>query len=177
MASTDAEIAMENPLEPLAPYFFQVAYVIPNLEESKRWFGQVYGINKFRDVLLELRPPDFLYNGRRSEARLAIALADFNGIQLELIEPLGEDTLWSDFLKINGPGLQHVAFLVPDYDRVVERFRSEGLTPAVEGRSPTSSRRTIKFCYFDCHHVGASYVEIVWAADEQTRTYIRNMAK
>lgn len=46
--------------------------------------------------------------------------------KLELIEPLGPDTPVGRFLQKRGPGLHHIAYAVPDVDRVLEDLAAAG---------------------------------------------------
>lgn len=46
--------------------------------------------------------------------------------KLELIEPLGPDTPVGRFLEKRGPGLHHIAYAVPDVDRVLEELEAAG---------------------------------------------------
>ncbi|MEK9500572.1 methylmalonyl-CoA epimerase [Gaopeijia maritima] len=50
----------------------------------------------------------------------------FIGHQLELIEPLEEDSGVGRFLARNGPGLHHIAFTSADLEADLERLAAEG---------------------------------------------------
>ena len=61
---------------------------------------------------------------------------------LELIQPVSE-SLWSQFLKEHGEGIQHIAFGVSNYDEVVSRFLEHGY-PMVT----SASYKGLRWCYF-----------------------------
>ena len=47
--------------------------------------------------------------------------------ELELLEPLREDTPVGKFIARRGPGLHHIAVAVPDIDKAIADARAQGL--------------------------------------------------
>lgn len=54
----------------------------------------------------------------------------FENISLELIEPAGRDSPISKFLSKKGEGLHHIAFLVPDVQKIFLKSKKKGLLVA-----------------------------------------------
>ena len=148
----------------LAPYFYQVAYVIPDIAKAQDWAKRMFGVKHFGVMEAALKEPDFtfLYRGRPAEASIVIALGDMRGTELELIQPLSPGSFWSDHLQTHGPGLHHICFMVPEFEPVMKHFRANGMEPIIHGATRTGPLN-VEFAYFDCRSDGASYVEIIWA--------------
>ena len=163
-------------LDGLAPYFYQVAYVIPDLNQAQDWCQCVFGVKHFGTMQAELgSSPDapFYYRGKPAQASIRIALGDMNGIELELIEPLSEGSLWAEHLKTRGSGLHHICFMVPEFEPAIQHFRSNGFEPVIQGSNKNGGLH-VEFAYFDCRTEGASYIELIWA-NENGRAFMREL--
>lgn len=57
---------------------------------------------------------------------VTVAMIAVHGSRVELLEPLGPDTVIGRFLAKRGPGLHHVAFRVPDLAAAVEQLKASG---------------------------------------------------
>ncbi len=167
---------MSAVLEGLAPYFYQVAYVIPDLEKAMKWYKRVFGVKHFGILEAEMgSTPEapFFYRGRPARASITLALGDLNGTEIELIQPRSPDSLWAEHLKTAGPGLHHICFMVPEFEPAVAEFRNNGYEPAIQG-SNRNGELQVEFAYFDCRAQGASYVELIWA-NEVGRAFMRGL--
>lgn len=69
-----------------------------------------------------------LYREGVSKANIYQSLYDFQNIQIELIQPLGEEqSVWKEFLEKEGEGLHHIAFFVRGTDDVIRQCESDGM--------------------------------------------------
>ena len=64
---------------------------------------------------------------RASNDELRAAFLRAGEAEVELLQPLGEDTPVGKFLARRGPGLHHIAIAVPDIDRAIADARADGL--------------------------------------------------
>ena len=113
----------------------QVAIVCRDVEAtSKRWAA-----------LLGVKPPQIhitkpgsevklMYRGRPSNGRAKLAFINLGQVNLELIEPLGGDTAWKEFLDTHGEGVHHIAFQVEDPARTVKAVSEAGMPVVHQGR-------------------------------------------
>ena len=60
------------------------------------------------------------------KARVAFLTTRAGDAQIELVEPLGEDSPVQRFLQETGGGLHHVCYEVPDLEQELAAFRSRG---------------------------------------------------
>jgi methylmalonyl-CoA epimerase len=61
-----------------------------------------------------------------SHEGVTVAMLPLEGSRIELLEPIGEDSVIGRFLKKRGPGLHHVAFRIPDLAAAIERLKAAG---------------------------------------------------
>ncbi|HEY2106239.1 MAG TPA: VOC family protein [Candidatus Binataceae bacterium] len=162
-------------LEGLAPYFYQVAYVIPNMAIAQEWYRRVFGVKHFGTMEAEMGTPQapFFYQGQPAQASITLALGDMNGTEIELIEPRSAGSLWAEHLRTAGPGLHHVCFMVPEFEQAMSLFKANGFDPVIQGSNRNGGLH-VEFAYFDCRAQGASYVELIWA-NEVGRAFMREL--
>ncbi|MFN7993568.1 MAG: VOC family protein [Bryobacteraceae bacterium] len=113
----------------------QVAIVCRDIEAtSKRW-AAVLGVDPPR--ISTTKPGHevkVMYRGHPSEGRAKLAFISLGQVTLELIQPIGGDTSWKQFLDSNGEGVQHIAFEVADLNRTIKGFGESGMPVLHQGR-------------------------------------------
>ena len=93
-----------------------VGIAVKSAEEAAARFGALLGLEKgARYELPEL-----------GVTALFLPVADSN---LELLEPIGEDSTVAKFLEERGEGLHHVCFEVDDIEASREKVAGAGLSP------------------------------------------------
>ena len=58
--------------------------------------------------------------------RLNAAHAKLGSVEFELLQPLEEGALLSEFLETKGEGLHHIAFKVSNWDEMVSKLQKQG---------------------------------------------------
>jgi catechol 2,3-dioxygenase-like lactoylglutathione lyase family enzyme len=147
---------------PLASYFLQVAYIVNDVAAARQWTESVLGceVATARDMVqgpawnLKFRgkpaPNDF-------SLKIVIGKLGAGGEgQIELLEPQRNDNVLAEFLDDHGPGLNHIAFAVPDYDAHTVALRSTGVPPLKEIHLPGTAHSS----YFDCSRDELSTIEV-----------------
>lgn len=156
----------------LAPHFFQVAYVVRDIEASEAWFQQMMGVPVFTRLPNITLGDNCLYRGKPADSSMHLSLGYLKDIQLELIEPVQGDSLYTEFLDQKGPGLHHIAFLVPDFDATISDLQAKGLDLILKGALTPGN----EFAYFDCEGPGYSVLEIL-GFDEGTRAFMDQLRR
>ena len=64
---------------------------------------------------------------RASTDELTAAFLQAGDAEVELLQPLRDDSPVGKFLANRGPGLHHIAVAVPDIDKAIAEARAEGL--------------------------------------------------
>ena len=150
---------MASALTDLAPHFFQVAYVVPNLEEAEAWFGRTFGVSYFERMEGVAMGEGCRHRGGPSDGVLDISLGFFGVTQVELVKPAGGTSIHSEFQDAGGTGLHHIAFVVPDFAATTARLTEELGEPAADGVIAGGMR--VDFAYYECNSAAASTIEIL----------------
>lgn len=130
-------VALQAPAEidPGMQNIVQVAIVCRDVEAtSKRW-AALLGVNP--PAIHTTRPGGevkMTFHGRPATGQAKIAFFRIGQLGLEIMEPLGPDTSWREYLDKNGEGVQHIAFRVQDLEGTVKRVAGMGMPVSHQGR-------------------------------------------
>ncbi len=121
--------------KPMFTKVMQIGLVVKDCDASvKRWV-QEYGIGPWE--IHELNPKNvrqMVVRGKNQEYAMRLATTDIGSVQIELIEPKDDKSVYAEFLREHGEGLHHLAFGVGDYKRVMELYKKKG-EPILQGGS------------------------------------------
>jgi hypothetical protein len=131
--------AMTDDMIPVRPEFrdlVQIGVVISDLDASIRVLSEVFGIGPFRTIDW---PPagrtdmERFYHGGPADFTARMAWTELGPIELELIEPLEGESIWSDFLEEHGEGIHHIRFNVSDLEGVIRYLTAQGIAVTQQG--------------------------------------------
>lgn len=110
--------------------FVQIAWVVKDIEATKRFFEATMGINGFSNIATS-RAKDYAstYYGKPSDAENLVSMAYSGGSFIELIQPLSGNSVFMDYLHKNpAGGVQHVAYSTPvaNLDKVIAGYAVNG---------------------------------------------------
>lgn len=112
----------------------QVAIVVKDLNESLKIFNDEYGIGPWEIYKIDKKTTkEMKRNGKDKEFEYIVAMHKMGNIELELVQPIDENSLYYEFLKKHGPGLHHIGFKIVDFDKVSEFFNKKGIIPHQSG--------------------------------------------
>ena len=136
----------------------QVGIVVRNLEESMRHYQDVLGIGPWQVLDIDSTMlADMSYRGRPTQHRFRIALTKVGPIQLELLQPVDGDTIYSDFLKEHGEGMHHLGHVrVENLDEAVQTFERYGFACVQSGRFGSGG-----YAYIDMSMTLGTIIELV----------------
>ncbi len=105
----------------------QIAFVVRDLDAAVGTYSKVYGIGPWKISEISSNTVEDLYkHDSRTDFSYRVAMCDIGDLEWELVQPLDDGSIYSDFLKEKGPGLHHVAFATDDYDKAGDAMRSGG---------------------------------------------------
>lgn len=96
---------------PDAPRIAHVGIAVTSIRDALAFYRDVLGLEP---------------NHSASSDGAAIVSLPFGGPQVELLEPLSEESPIARFLARRGPGIHHVCYEVPDLDRALAAARQHG---------------------------------------------------
>lgn len=139
---------VENNLIPMDVNVDQIGIVVRDLHSMAENLYRLLGIGPFRilEWPIDGIDPESTYHGEPENYRLLLGFARQGSTQIELIEPLEGQNIWSDFLDTNGPGLHHFRLVVSDFDNKVTELEKAGIKNIASG---TGAHIGSKWAYFD----------------------------
>jgi len=81
------------------------------------------------------------------------------GYEIELLEPMGEDTPVGKFINKKGPGIHHLALEVYNIEETLAKAKKNGLEPI--GEAPRSGADNTLVAFFHPKDTGGVLLEIV----------------
>ena len=135
----------------------QVGLVVSDLDKVMRALENMLGVKP--DRLAIVHPNSGKYRGQDADYQARIAWYGFANIELEFIQPLSGESIWSDHLKENNTALHHIRFNVKDYEAAVRGFANHGMPVYQSGKVALDPR--FKWAYFDSEPVLGFVAEIL----------------
>jgi methylmalonyl-CoA/ethylmalonyl-CoA epimerase len=101
---------------------------------------------------------DRIYQGRSADFTARMAFAELAPIEIELIQLLAGESVWTDYLVEHGPGLHQIRFDVPEMEPIVEHLAEHGIsvTQKASGIRPGTS-----WTNFDTERLVGFTVEVI----------------
>lgn len=139
---------------PNPPQFVQIGVVVESVDEAIEHYKKLLGLTRwhFKGVDSETEPDThFERSGRVVPTRAKIAWSRLGDIEIELIQPLDQTSIYAEFLKEKGTGLHHLMIGGADFKALDSRFQGNGVSSIMEGQhlghqlKLLDTRRTLGF--------------------------------
>lgn len=122
--------------EQLFRNLIQVGMVVSDLDKTLEAFQSLLGIGPFR--IAEYPPAGEEnclreYQGKPADFTAKFCFFHFGNIELEVIQPLSGDSIWSDFLREHGPGLHHLKFSMDRLEPARRQLEEHGFRCVQQG--------------------------------------------
>ena len=107
----------------------QIGIVVPNLEQSARILGELFGLGPFKFIEWPNRPGSkYWFRNHEESIKIRQGFVQAGDLELELIQPVeGEQNAYRQFLNEHGGGIHHVLFEVDDMDAVIAALKPKGV--------------------------------------------------
>jgi catechol 2,3-dioxygenase-like lactoylglutathione lyase family enzyme len=109
----------------------QVGFLVRDIEVTKRKFAEFLGVPVPENVSAgEYADTHTVYHGQPAK-EAANTMAFFHvgeNLQIELIEPGPGPSTWREFLDLNGEGVHHIAFDVPNMGQAIQSCKDFGMS-------------------------------------------------
>jgi len=112
----------------------QIGILVTNLEQAVElyWHTLHIGPWQFYTYQKPLLKRMSLY-GKPAEYSMRIALANFQSMRLELIQPLEGDSIYKDFIEQHGYGMHHIGIVVDEIHVAIKQAQSLGFNVIMDG--------------------------------------------
>jgi methylmalonyl-CoA/ethylmalonyl-CoA epimerase len=105
----------------------QIGLVVRDLDASVRRYWEMLRIGPWK-VYTYGPPlvPKMTYRGRDQSYQMRLAFTQVGNLQLELIQPLSGESIYTEHLERNGEGMHHVGVFVPSLDEAISEATRQG---------------------------------------------------
>lgn len=126
----------------------QIGIVVHDLRSVTEELTRLFGIGPFRIFEWPIEGVDAqaTYHGQPGNFRLLLAFVTVGKVQIEIVQPLEGQNIYSDFLRDHGPGLHHFRLSIPGFEKGVEAMIGAGIENIASG---TGVHVGSKWAYFD----------------------------
>ena len=139
------------------PPVSQVGIVVRDLDKTAAFYYSTFGIGPF-SIMPEVKFEGVILRGQSTNAKIKVAFAQSGSLQIELIQPLEGENIYTEFLRSKGEGLHHLGFQVDDFEGMLAKFKSRGIEPIF-----WLNMGFMAFAYLDTDRVGGIMVELLWS--------------
>lgn len=103
----------------------QVGFIVSDIEKSAATWAEFLGMEVPNVILAEGHHENpTTYRGKPTDAAAKLAFFQLENITIELIEPVGENSTWKEFLDGEGEKVHHIAFQIDQMDETVKKFKT-----------------------------------------------------
>lgn len=114
--------------EALFDSVIQIGIVVPDVDKAIEGYRDLLHVKKWNINQVDTvtgKGGNFHKNGKPIQAKVKIAWANIGNVELELIEPQDQHSLYADFLRERGPGIHHVMLGTSNYATCLEHMNSQ----------------------------------------------------
>ncbi|WP_213506917.1 VOC family protein [Paenibacillus faecis] len=112
----------------------QIGILVNDIEAVSQAYADFLGVEKpawsWTDPAEVARTE---YNGQPAAGRAKLAFFDFGQLQIELIEPDEQPSIWRDYLNEHGEGPHHIAFVIDGMKEKITLLEKRGMPLAQKG--------------------------------------------
>ncbi len=117
-----------------------VGFAVKDADKTVEFLSSIWNLGPPESVIYEPRPEDMFVGEAFS---LKVVFVKFGPVQLELLQPLDDKSVWSKFIAEKGEGIHHVAYGISNYDEVIEKMEEQKHTLLV-----SAIYQGYRWCYY-----------------------------
>ncbi len=124
----------KNEIAMLNKKMAQVGIIVKNIDKAADKYAALFNMEK-PEIIIAENPEDnpTTHKGELTNATAKLAFFNLENVQIELIEPVGKPSTWSDFLEKTGGGIHHIAFWIDGMEARVSGLDDLGFTEVQRG--------------------------------------------
>jgi len=112
----------------------QVGIAVKDLKKALKIYNDGYGIGPWNIYYFNPKKiKNMIRNNKRVDHEFMVATTTLGNIEMELMQPLDDKSIYAEFIKKQGEGIHHIAYDVGDYDKAMKFFISKGLIVTQQG--------------------------------------------
>jgi hypothetical protein len=108
----------------------QIGIIVNNAKAAAENFRTLLGVGNWHYNSVDTKSgigKNFRAHNRSIEAKANIARTNLGMVEIELIEPLDDSSVYAEHLRDHGPGLHHIMFETADYAQSRSHIAKNGI--------------------------------------------------
>lgn len=134
----------------------QVGIVVTDLQKAIDYYSSVLGIGIGLFKVFSINAPNHIVRGQINPLKMKCAFAQIGALQIELIQSIEGENIYTEFLEAKGEGLHHLGIRVDDVDKEVVKLEEKGISVLQRG-----SYSGISWAYMDTADIGGVIFELI----------------
>lgn len=112
----------------------QIAILVPDIDAAVTTYRALFGIEPWH-IYTYGKPlvKAMTYHGEPADYKMRVALSYLGPTRIELIQPLGGNNVYDDFIAQHGYGVHHVGVLVEDMAAALAEAEAAGIAMTMDG--------------------------------------------
>lgn len=113
----------------------QIGFIVKNVDETKKKFAEFLGLPEPEANWTDgIELTQSVYRGMPCPAKAKLAFFKVGEtLDIELIQPDDQPSVWREFLEEKGEGIQHIAFMVKGMKEKIQILESNHMTLLQKG--------------------------------------------
>lgn len=117
----------------------QIGMVTADLDKMVKYYEEMLGVGPWTvvaDTKKGIGAPatNTKVNGKRVDFDVKVAICMLDGFELEIIQPMGDKSIYAEHLKKHGEGvINHIAIVTPDNAKFREVMKANGIKSCQKG--------------------------------------------
>ena len=137
----------------------QVGVVVKNVDEAIDYYTRVFGLGPFQTI--EFAPDKHWVKEKPTPIRLKIGQCEWGSMLFELIEPVEGDAPHKWFLAEKGEGLQHLGFIVDNYDEWLSYLKDKDIGVLMNAETFVEGMGHVRAAYMESDRTGGVLFELI----------------
>ncbi len=151
---------MTNVGKVVLPPVYQIGIVVRDIEKAAEYYTSTFGIGPFSIIDVDME--GVLLRGKPISTKIKAAFAQSGPIQIEFIQPVAGENIYTEFLADKGEGLHHLGFQIDDMDSTLATLAQEGIEPVFY-----KNLGFMAFAYLNTDTIGGVMFELVWTKKKE----------
>ena len=106
----------------------QIGMVVKNIDQVAKDWAELLGVPTPSITLTDGLPAtQSVFRGKPCPARAKLAFLNCGQLDIELIEPDENESVWREYLEKNGEGFHHIAFFVKGMKENIQKLEERGM--------------------------------------------------
>jgi len=101
----------------------QLGYVYKDVEKQAKLLESIYNIPKIS--FFEFHDQKIIYRGMETTNSIKLGTVQHNNLNIELIQPLGGENIYQEFIDNGRKGFHHFGMYVEDLESSIEKFEKK----------------------------------------------------